>query len=309
MIEVTALTKKFGATTAVDDISFTVQPGRVTGFLGPNGAGKTTTLRSIAGLDRPTAGSARINGKAFAEHAAPLHELGLLLDAGNLQPGRNARAHLRAIAATHDLPRTRVEEVMELTGITEVARRRAGSFSLGMRQRLGIAAALLGDPKTLILDEPINGLDPDGVIWVRKLLRHLAAEGRTVFLSSHLMSEMSLTADHLIIIGRGQLIADAPLDEILAATSDARVTVRTPDATRLASEIAAPDVTVTTVASDHLEVVGLEAPEIASAASRIGARLYELTTHTTSLEEAYLSLTESSVQYRAASVAQTASSH
>ncbi len=299
MIEVTNLTKRFGDNTAVDDVSFTVQPGHVTGFLGPNGAGKTTTLRAIAGLDRPTAGSTRVNGRPLTDYDAPLRELGVLLDAGYLQPGRRAEAHLHAIAATHGLGRKRVQEVLELTGISEVARRRAGTFSLGMRQRLGIAAALLGDPHTLILDEPINGLDPDGVIWVRTLLKQLAAEGRTVFLSSHLMSEMAVTADHLIIIGRGRLIADAPLQEILAATHDARVIVRTPDANRLSALLAAPRVTITSVAADSLEITGMTAPEIANVAAAAGIPLYELTTHATSLEEAYLSLTENSVQYRA----------
>jgi ABC-2 type transport system ATP-binding protein len=299
VIEVHNLTKRFGGTTAVDDLSFTVRPGVVTGFLGPNGAGKTTTLRAIAGLHRPTAGSALVNGKPFDQHAAPLRELGTLLDAGNLQPGRSARAHLAAIAATHGLPGTRVDEVMELAGISEVAKRRAGTFSLGMRQRLGIAAALLGDPRTLILDEPINGLDPDGVIWVRTLLKQLAGEGRTVFLSSHLMSEMALTADHLVVIGRGRLIADAPLSDILAATSDSRVTVRTPDAAALTAALLSRGVTVTATAADLLEVKGLDAPDIADVAASLGARLYELSSSATSLEDAYLSLTESSVQYRA----------
>jgi ABC-2 type transport system ATP-binding protein len=302
MIEATHLTKRFGSTTAVDDVSFTVHPGRVTGFLGPNGAGKTTTLRAIAGLDRPTAGTTLVNGKPLDQHAAPLHELGTLLDAGNLQTGRSARAHLAAIAATHGLPARRVDEVMELAGISEVAKRRAGTFSLGMRQRLGIAAALLGDPRTLILDEPINGLDPDGVIWVRTLLKHLAAEGRTVFLSSHLMSEMALTADHLIVIGRGRLIADAPLADILAATSESRVAVRTPDAAGLTAALLARGVSVTATAADSLQVTGIDAAEIADLAAAIGARLHELTTHATSLEDAYLSLTESSVQYRAAAL-------
>jgi ABC-2 type transport system ATP-binding protein len=303
MIEVHNLTKRFGGTTAVDDVSFTVRPGVVTGFLGPNGAGKTTTLRAIAGLDRPDAGTTLVNGKPLEQHEAPLKELGTLLDAGNLQPGRSARAHLAAIAATHGLPRTRVDEVMALAGIHEVAKRRAGTFSLGMRQRLGIAAALLGDPRTLILDEPINGLDPDGVIWVRNLLKQLAAEGRTVFLSSHLMSEMALTADHLVVIGRGRLIADAPLTDILAATSESRVAVRTPDAAGLTAALLARGVTVTATAADALEIRGMDAPEIADLAATIGARVYELTSHATSLEDAYLSLTESSVQYRATALA------
>lgn len=299
MIEVTNLTKRFGDNTAVDDVSFTVQPGHVTGFLGPNGAGKTTTLRAIAGLDRPTSGSTRVNGKPLTDFDAPLRELGVLLDASYLQPGRRADAHLRAIAATHGLGRKRVNEVLELTGISEVSHRRAGNFSLGMRQRLGIAAALLGDPHTLILDEPINGLDPDGVIWVRTLLKQLAAEGRTVFLSSHLMSEMALTADHLVIIGRGRLIADAPLQQILAATHDDRVIVRTPVASQLAALVAGPSVTVTSVAADSLEITGMSAPDVANVAAAAGLPLHELTTHATSLEDAYLSLTEASVQYRA----------
>jgi ABC-2 type transport system ATP-binding protein len=306
MIEVTNLTKRFGDTVAVDDVSFTVQPGQVTGFLGPNGAGKSTTLRAIAGLDKPTTGSTRVNGKPIAEHGAPLAELGVLLDAGNLQPGRKARDHLLALAATHGLGRKRVDEVLDLAGIREVAGRRAGQYSLGMRQRLGIAAALLGDPQTVVLDEPINGLDPEGVIWVRTLLRRLADEGRTVFLSSHLMSEMALTADHLILIGRGRLIADAPLEEILAATSDARVAVRTPDASALTAALLARGITVTAVTNDHLEVTGMDASDIADVAAGIGARLHELSTHATSLEDAYLSLTESSVEYRAAAVPQSA---
>ena len=299
MIEVHNLTKRFGQTNAVDDVTFTVRPGVVTGFLGPNGAGKTTTLRAIAGLHRPTSGSTAVNGKPLHEHAAPLRQLGVLLDAGNLQPGRSARAHLSAIAATHRIGRRRVDEVLELTGIQEVAKRRAGKFSLGMRQRLGIAAALLGDPHTVVLDEPINGLDPDGVIWVRKLLKQLAQEGRTVFLSSHLMSEMSLTADHLIIIGRGRLIADAPLAEILAATSDTRVSVRTPDASALIAALLSRGITVRSFGGDRFEVLGVDAADIADVAAGIGARMHELSTQETSLEDAYLSLTESSVQYRA----------
>jgi ABC-2 type transport system ATP-binding protein len=309
MIEVTNLTKRFGDNTAVNDVSFTVQPGHVTGFLGPNGAGKTTTLRAIAGLDRPTSGSTRVNGKPLTDFDAPLWELGVLLDAGYLQPGRRADAHLHAIAATHGLGRKRVNEVLELTGIFEVSHRRAGNFSLGMRQRLGIAAALLGDPHTLILDEPINGLDPDGVIWVRTLLKQLAAEGRTVFLSSHLMSEMALTADHLVIIGRGRLIADAPLQQILAATHDDRVIVRTPVATQLAALVAGPSVTVSSMAADSLEITGMSAPDVANVAAAAGLPLHELTTHATSLEDAYLSLTEASVQYRATSSAALVPTH
>jgi ABC-2 type transport system ATP-binding protein len=215
MIEVQNLTKRFGEVTAVDDLSFTVRPGAVTGFLGPNGAGKTTTLRAIAGLDRPTSGRTLVGGKPISEHPLAMRQLGVLLEARRLHPGRSALQHLRALAATNGIGDRRVHEVIELTGIGSVAKRRAGTFSLGMSQRLGIAAALLGDPQTVVLDEPINGRDPDGVIWVRGLLRHLAAEGRTVFLSSHLMSEMAVTADRLIIVGRGRLLAEGSVDEVL----------------------------------------------------------------------------------------------
>jgi len=297
MIEVSNLTKRFADVTAVDDISFTVQPGKVTGFLGPNGAGKTTTMRAIAGLDRPSAGTARVNGKRLAEHRAPLHEIGVLLNAGHVHPGRSATNHLLALAATHGIGRTRVREVIELTGLESVANKRAGSYSLGMGQRLGIAGALLGDPATLVMDEPINGLDPDGVVWVRQLLRELAAGGRTVFLSSHLMSEMAMTADHLIVIGRGQLIADSPIAEVLAGANQSRVLVRTNDVARLAMALAAPSVTVTTVAHDELEISGIDAGVIARVAADAGVLLHELSTHTASLEDAYMSLTRSSVEF------------
>lgn len=218
MIEVRNLTKRFGPVTAVDNLTFTVQPGLVTGFLGPNGAGKTTTLRAIAGLDRQDMGSTTVNGVPHREHRSPMRELGVLLDARSLHPGRSAFAHLAALAATNGIPRSRVDEVIQMAGLRAVQKRRAGTFSLGMSQRLGIAAALLGDPRTIIMDEPINGLDPDGVLWVRSLLRQLAAEGRTVFLSSHLMSEMAETADHLIVIGRGRLLADESIAKVLAET-------------------------------------------------------------------------------------------
>lgn len=297
MIEVSNLTKRFADVTAVDDISFTVQPGKVTGFLGPNGAGKTTTMRAIAGLDRPSAGTARVNGKRLAEHRAPLHEIGVLLNAGHVHPGRSAKNHLLALAATHGIGRTRVREVIELTGLESVANKRAGSYSLGMGQRLGIAGALLGDPATLVMDEPINGLDPDGVVWVRQLLRELAVGGRTVFLSSHLMSEMAMTADHLIVIGRGQLIADSPIAEVLAGADQSRVLVRTNDVARLAMALAAPSVTVTTVAHDELEISGIDAGVIARIAADAGVLLHELSTHTASLEDAYMSLTRSSVEF------------
>jgi ABC-2 type transport system ATP-binding protein len=299
MIEAAHLTKRFGATVAVDDLSFTVRPGTVTGFLGPNGAGKTTAMRAIAGLVRPTSGTARVNGRPVAEHAAPMTEIGALLGPGTMHPGRSARSHLLALAATHGIGRARVQEVLELTGIDAVAGRRVGTFSMGMGQRLGLAAALLGDPETLMLDEPINGLDPDGIVWVRHFLRSLAAEGRTVFLSSHLMSEMAQTADHLIVIGRGRLIADAPMVDVLARAGSTRVSVKTPDADRLAAALAAPAVTVTSVARDELEVTGLDAAAIAVVARDRGVLLHEIATHTASLEEAYLSLTESALEYAA----------
>jgi len=216
MIEARSLTKQYGDKTAVNDVSFTVQSGKVTGFLGPNGAGKSTTMRMIVGLDRPTSGSVTVDGKPYADYPAPLHEVGVLLDAKAVHTGRSAYNHLRAMAATHGIPTSRVNEVIEMTGLTGVAKKRVGGFSLGMGQRLGIAAALLGDPRVLILDEPVNGLDPEGVLWVRQLVRYLAAEGRTVLLSSHLMSEMAQTADHLIVLGRGRVIADAPIADILA---------------------------------------------------------------------------------------------
>src|SRR3954447_9807131 len=230
MIEAQGLTKRYGPKTAVDGITFTVEPGRVTGFLGPNGAGKSTTMRMIMGLDRPTAGNVIVNGKAYVNHHSPLTEVGALLEAKAVHTGRSARNHLRAIAATHGFGDKRVDEVISMTGLDAVAKRRVGGFSLGMGQRLGIAAALIGDPPTLILDEPVNGLDPEGVLWVRNLVRYLASEGRTIFLSSHLMSEMALTADHILVIGRGRIIADAPVGDIVAGSAGTTVRVRTPDA-------------------------------------------------------------------------------
>jgi ABC-2 type transport system ATP-binding protein len=297
MIEAIGLTKRYGSTTALDHASFTVQPGKVTGFLGPNGAGKSTTMRMIVGLDRPTAGTVTVNGRRYAEHAAPLHEVGVLLDAKAVHRGRSARNHLRALAATHGIGNRRVEEVIELTGLGPVADKRVGGFSLGMGQRLGVAAALLGDPQTLILDEPVNGLDPEGVLWIRTLVRHLAAQGRTVFLSSHLMSEMAQTADHIIVLGRGRVIADAPVDEIVRRASGTTVRVRTPDAARLAALLAEPDVQVASLESGLLEVTGTSAPTIGEAAARAGVVLHELTPVTGSLEDAYLQLTADDVEY------------
>ncbi len=297
MIEVEGLTKKFGDTTAVDNISFAVQPGKVTGFLGPNGAGKTTTMRVVAGLDAPTAGAAGVNGRPMHRHSSPMRELGVLLDANNVHPGRPAKAHLNALAATNGLGHSRVEKVLEITGLQEVAGRRVGAFSLGMRQRLGIAAALLGDPETLMLDEPINGLDPDGVQWIRGLVRRFAAEGRTVFLSSHLMSEMAQTADHLIVIGRGRLIKDSSLRELLEGAVERRVLVRATDPGRLADALAAPGVTVTRTPDATLEITGMEAAAVSGVAAAQGVLLHELSTRTASLEDAYMSLTRSAVEF------------
>ena len=299
MIEAIGLTKRYGDKTVVDHMDFTVQPGKVTGFLGPNGAGKSTTMRMVVGLDRPSAGSVTVNGKPYAQHRAPLGEVGVLLDAKAVHGGRSAREHLLAQATTHGIGKRRVEEVMELTGLTSVARQRAGRFSLGMGQRLGIAAALLGDPQTLILDEPVNGLDPEGVLWVRTLLRGLAAEGRTVFLSSHLMSEMALTADHLIVIGRGRIVADAPVADVVALAGKPAVRVRTPDVRRLAALLATqPGIELASTGPDVLDVTGATAPEVAALAASAGIVLHELAPVQASLEDAYLQLTGDSVEYR-----------
>src|SRR5579859_6380910 len=262
MIEAHGLTKRYGDKLAVDDLTFTIRPGLVTGFLGPNGAGKSTTIRMMLGLDAPTAGRVTVNGRRYVEHAAPLHEVGALLEARAVHTGRSAYNHLLALAATHGISRSRVDEVIGLVGLDEVARKRVGSFSLGMGQRLGIAAALLGDPETLVLDEPVKGLDPEGIRWIRNLLKGLAAEGRTVFVSSHLMSEMALTADHLIIIGRGRLIRDVGLAEFVDEWSTNVVRVRSPQATQLRELILGPDIRVSSDEPSVLEVKGLTAKEI-----------------------------------------------
>jgi ABC-2 type transport system ATP-binding protein len=303
MIEARGLTKRYGDKTAVDGLTFTVRPGVVTGFLGPNGAGKSTTMRMVLGLDRPTAGTATVNGRAYAEHRAPLHEVGALLEARAVHTSRSATNHLRALAATHGIGRRRVDEVVDLVGLGEVARKRAGGFSLGMGQRLGIASALLGDPPTLILDEPVNGLDPEGIRWVRELLRGLAAEGRTVFLSSHLMSEMALTADHVIVVGRGRLIADTSVEELVRDAGTTRVLVRSPDAQRLRAALAGPDVTVSSTQADVLEVTGLPAARIGDAARDLGIALHELTPQQASLEEAFMTMTRDDVEYSARTTA------
>lgn len=298
-IEVEALTKTYKGKHAVRDVSFTVQPGKVTGFLGPNGAGKSTTMRSIVGLDHPTSGRTRIDGTEYRAFAAPLREVGALLDAKAAHQSRTALNYLASIAATHRIPRTRVAEVLEATGLSAVARKKVGGFSLGMGQRLGIAAALLGDPGTLILDEPVNGLDPEGVTWVRDLLARLATEGRTVFLSSHLLSELALIADHVIIIGRGEIIADSPLSA-LTEQKGLRVRVRTPDALALTRRIATTGVKIVSSELDLLEVEGLTAEQIARAAHEGGVLLTELTPLRQTLEEAYNHLTRDSVEYASA---------
>ncbi|MBE4718268.1 ABC transporter ATP-binding protein [Pseudarthrobacter sp. AB1] len=297
MIEATGLSKVYGSKTAVDGVSFTVKAGQVTGFLGPNGAGKSTTMRMIMGLDRPTSGTVTVNGLHYADHKAPLHEVGALLDAKAVHTSRSAYNHLRAMAATHNIPTSRVHEVIEMTGLEAVARKKAGGFSLGMGQRLGIANALLGDPQTLILDEPVNGLDPEGVLWVRNLVRYLAGEGKTVFLSSHLMSEMAQTADHLIVIGRGKIIADAPVQDIIAGTRQVKTLVRTSAATQLSALLSGDGVTVDQGQPETLEVTGLDARQIAQVALDNRVLVYELTPQQSSLEDAYFDLTKDEVEY------------
>ncbi len=298
MIEAFNLTKRYDDRIAVDDLSFTVRPGTVTGFLGPNGAGKSTTMRMILGLDEPTSGTVTVNGKPFAAHARPLREVGALLEARAVHTGRTARNHLLAIAATAGIGGRRVDQVIDMTGLATVADRRAGGFSLGMGQRLGIASALLADPETLILDEPVNGLDPDGVRWIRNLLRGLAAEGRTVFLSSHLMSELALTADHVIVIGRGRLLREQSIADFISDAAGQVVRVRSPDSRQLADILAGDGVVVRDVAEGMLEVEGLSSDEIGTAAAEAALTLFELSTQVASLEEAYMALTEDSIDYR-----------
>jgi ABC-2 type transport system ATP-binding protein len=300
MIDVRGVSKRYGEKLAVDDLSFSVSPGIVTGFLGPNGAGKSTTMRLILGLDAPTSGTVRVNGCAYRELSAPLHEVGAMLEARAIHTGRSAYNHLLALAQTHGIPRSRVEEVIELVGLREVARKRVGSFSLGMGQRLGVAAALLGDPGTVILDEPANGLDPEGIHWIRNLLKGLAGEGRTVFLSSHLMSEMAQTADHLIVIGRGRLIADTSVAEFVRrASSDTNVRVRSPQTTELREALARRDVQVQSIDQGLLEVSGLTGEQIGEIALQKQIVISELTPQQATLEEAFMSLTGESVEYRA----------
>jgi ABC-2 type transport system ATP-binding protein len=299
MIEARGLTKRYGDTLAVDNLSFTVEPGKITGFLGPNGAGKTTTMRLILGLDRPTAGSVTVDGKPFGQAPHPMREVGALLDAKAVHGGRSAYNHLLCLAETNDLPRRRVNEVLTLVGLDEVARKRSKGFSLGMGQRLGIAAALLGNPAILMFDEPVNGLDPEGILWIRNLMKALAAEGRTIFVSSHLMSEMENTADHLLVIGRGRLIADCPVAEFIAANSRQSVRVRTPQPSALTAAVAAAGGTVREDSNGVLTVQGLDVGQVGDLAFDSGVRLHELAPAQASLEQAFMELTASSVQFHA----------
>ena len=299
MIEAHGLTKDYGDKRAVDGLSFTVQPGIVTGFLGPNGSGKSTTMRLILGLDAPTRGDVTVNGRHYREHTAPLHEVGALLEARSVHTGRSAYHHLLGLAQTHGIPKHRVSELIDLVGLHEVARKRSGQFSLGMGQRLGIAQALLGDPRTVMLDEPVNGLDPEGIHWVRNLLKGLAAEGRTVFVSSHLMSEMALTADHLIVIGRGKLIADTSVDDFVARASQKVVVVRSPELERLRTELNVPGVSFADAERGALEVHGLTAEQVGEMAAGAGIALHELTPQQASLEEAFMNLTRDELEFAA----------
>jgi ABC-2 type transport system ATP-binding protein len=299
MIEARGLSKRYGDTLAVDDLSFSVEPGRITGFLGPNGAGKTTTMRLILGLDRPTAGRVAVNGKPFPQLGQPMRDVGALLDAKAVHGGRSAYNHLLCLAQTNNLPERRVREVLELVGLSEVARKRSKGFSLGMGQRLGIAGALLGDPGILMFDEPVNGLDPEGILWIRNLMKALAAEGRTVFVSSHLMSEMENTADHLIVIGRGKLIADCTVAEFIAANSRQSVRVRTPQPDELAKAVAAAGGTVREDSAGLMVVHGLTVSRVGDLAFENSVRLHELAPAHASLEQAFMELTASSVEFRA----------
>ncbi|MFJ3941573.1 ABC transporter ATP-binding protein [Streptomyces parvus] len=307
MITAHGLTKRYGDRTVVRDLDFTVRPGTVTGFLGPNGAGKSTTMRMLLGLDAPARGRSTVNGRSYATHPAPLTQVGALLEARSVHPGRSAFNHLTALAHSHGIPRRRVEEVIDIAGLTDAAHRRVKGFSLGMGQRLGIAAALLGDPATVILDEPVNGLDPEGVLWVRTLLTSLAAEGRTVLVSSHLMSEMALTADHLIVIGQGKLLADTTVAELIRSAGGASVRVVTPQPEDLRAQLAAPDITITaadtptpspTPEAHELRIRGVDAAHIGRLAATHGITLHELTPQTVSLEQAFMDLTQESVDHR-----------
>ena len=300
MIEAQGLTKRYGSKLAVDQLSFQVRPGVVTGFLGPNGSGKSTTMRMIMGLDAPNAGDVTVNGRHYHDLPWPLHEVGALLEAKAIHPGRSARAHLQMLAETNHVARGRVDEVLDIVGLSSVANQRAGKFSLGMGQRLGMAAALLGDPEVLLFDEPVNGLDPDGIRWVRNLLKGLAREGRTVFVSSHLMSEMALTADEVVIIGRGRLIAQIPIDDLLAKSSQRFVRVRSPQIERLKSALAEQGATTVLEEDGSLSVRGADEIAIGELAASIPVVLHELAPQSASLEDAFMELTEDSVEYHGA---------
>ncbi len=299
MIEVRGLTKRYGDKLAVDNLTFAVEPGKVTGFLGPNGAGKSTTMRLILGLDNPTSGEAMVHGKRYRGLNYPMREMGALLEAKAVHGGRSAYNHLLCLAQTNDIPKRRVDEVLALVGLTEVAKKRSKNFSLGMSQRLGIAGALLGDPQVLIFDEPVNGLDPEGIRWIRNLMQALAAEGRTVFVSSHLMSEMESTAQDIIVIGRGKLIADTTIDKFIAENSTGTVKVRTPQVDALAQAVAAAGGTATSGGDEALVVQGMTTDQVGDVAFGAGVRLHELSTHRASLEQAFMELTADSVEYQA----------
>ncbi|MFZ0170925.1 MAG: ATP-binding cassette domain-containing protein [Acidimicrobiales bacterium] len=300
MIEAKGLTKRYGTKVAVDQLSFEVRPGVVTGFLGPNGSGKSTTMRMIMGLDAPNIGHVTVNGRRYHDLPWPLHEVGALLEAKAIHPGRSARAHLRMLAETNDISLARVDELLDTVGLTSVAGQRAGKYSLGMGQRLGIAAALLGDPEVLLFDEPVNGLDPDGIRWVRNLLKNLAREGRTVFVSSHLMSEMALTADDVIIIGKGRLITQVPTEQLIAQSSQRFVRVRSPEMAKLRAALDRQGATTVLEDDGSLSVRGTDETEIGELAGRLPVVLHELSPQSASLEEAFMELTEDSIEYHGA---------
>jgi ABC-2 type transport system ATP-binding protein len=299
MIEAQHLTKRYGKTVAVDEVSFAVKPGRVTGFLGPNGAGKSTTMRMILGLDTPSSGSVLVDGRPYHELNDPLSSVGALLDAKAIVGGRSAANHLKWLADSNSIDRRRVSEVLDIVGLSDVAGQRVGTFSLGMSQRLGIAAALLGDPETVILDEPVNGLDPDGILWIRELMKSLASQGRTVFLSSHLMSEMAQTADHLLVIGRGRIIADTSTEEFINRSSASSVRVRAVQQTELADALTRRDGRVERGTDGALLVTGLDCMAIGGIASAHEITLFELTAHAATLEEAFFDLTRDETDYNA----------
>ncbi|MEU8542405.1 ATP-binding cassette domain-containing protein [Streptomyces sp. NPDC048717] len=299
MIEVDRLTKLYGTKAAVDGLTFTVEPGRVTGFLGPNGAGKSTTMRAMIGLDRPTSGRVLIDGRPYTELRYPLREVGALLDAKALHGGRTARAHLMGLARSNRVPERRVDEVLDVVGLTSAADKRTEGFSLGMAQRLGVASALLGDPSVLLLDEPVNGLDPEGILWIRGLMKKLAAEGRTVFVSSHLMSEMALTADHLIVIGRGRLLADTSVEGFIARNSRAYILIRTPEPERMRDVLAEAGIHTDNGPDGTLEALGTTSETVGELAAHRGVIVHEISPRTASLEEAFMQLTADAAEFRA----------